>query len=188
MPSTVRLDDEVNFRTYALSLECTLLNKASIAIEAFFDSNVIDELQMMRVLHHFAYVLKQMSWHGDRKLRDIDLVSPQDKQEIHAWNVEQPALEPASSVHLLIDQRAKSQPDKPAISSWDGDQSYQRLGELSIHLAEYLATLGVRLAQLTFSLLVAWVRSFIRSSSDGMQTHPPAISVDKMSSKLTSKL
>lgn len=143
MPSTVRLDDEVNFRTYALSLECTLLNKASIAIEAFFDSNVIDGLQMMRVLHHFAYVLKQMSWHGDRKLRDIDLVSPQDKQEIHAWNVEQPALEPASSVHLLIDQRAKSQPDKPAISSWDGDQSYQRLGELSIHLAEYLCLLGV---------------------------------------------
>ena len=143
IPYSTQIRDDTAFRTYALNLECTLVDKTSIIVETFYDPTVIDPNQMMRILHQFQYVFSQLIQADSRRLKDIEVISPQDKREIQAWNTRLPSSEPASCVHHLIEQRAKSQYDRPAVCSWDGELSYRRLEELSSRLAHHLRSLGV---------------------------------------------
>ncbi|MCJ1278461.1 hypothetical protein MMC21_006278 [Puttea exsequens] len=130
------------FRTYALNLECTILNKDAIAAEAFFDSDLIDEEHMKRILRQFQHILSQLR--TSRHLRDIDLVNPQDQLEIMAWNSSSTLTKPAECIHRLIGLHLSTQFDSPAVCSWDGNLSYLELDQLSSRLAHHLISLGVR--------------------------------------------
>ena len=63
-------------------------------------------------------------------------------RQIWEWNGTVP--EPVTScIHSLIGERTISQPDSPAICSWDGELSYSELDELSTRLAGLLLTRGI---------------------------------------------
>ncbi|KAL7940855.1 hypothetical protein V8C42DRAFT_349180 [Trichoderma barbatum] len=77
-----------------------------------------------------------------QRVEDISLVSAADLQLLRKWNSTLPKTLDRC-VHHLIDERAKSQPNAPAICSWDGDMTYQELDRLANGLANRLLQLGI---------------------------------------------
>ncbi|TLD11454.1 hypothetical protein PspLS_11920 [Pyricularia sp. CBS 133598] len=78
--------------------------------------------------------------HG-RLYRTGDLVRKQDLEQIWAWNAAVPETVQAC-VHDLFTERARQQPDAPAICAWDGELTYGELDAISTKLAHSLAKLG----------------------------------------------
>ena len=143
VPYSIQSHRDANFRTYALNVECTILDKSTISIEAFFDPTIIDELTMSRILDQFGHVLKQLSDNTGQSLKDLDFASPQDMNTILDWNSHSILSTPEKCLHLQVKDIAESYPGRPAVCSWDGDLSYQDLERLSSRLAYNLSTLGV---------------------------------------------
>ena len=69
-------------------------------------------------------------------------LSQEDEQQIWAWNRAVPEAI-STCAHHLIEARSLSQPNSPAICSWDENFAYAELEETSSRLAGYLATHGI---------------------------------------------
>lgn len=65
-----------------------------------------------------------------------------ESQQIWEWN-RLPVEVVSTCTHYLIEARTLSQPDLPAVCSWDGDLTYVELEDFSSRLAGYLAGQGI---------------------------------------------
>ena len=135
-----------DFNTYALILVFSpeaFKGKSSLAVQASFDSNVLDRAAVERLMRQLERVLQQFCTSSpSQTLEDIDCVSEQDLQQMWQWN----AVVPESSeycVHDLISTQTEYWPNAPAIHAWDGNMTYQELDEASWHLARHLKERGV---------------------------------------------
>jgi amino acid adenylation domain-containing protein len=116
-----------------------------IRVRTSFDSDVIDEKQATRVLNQYIHIISQLDtkyWHH-QSLSSIDLLCPEDRNEILVWNNDAPkAVE--TCVHHLIAEKITEYSAKTALYSHDGETSYRQLGDMSKILAGRLLRLGVR--------------------------------------------
>ncbi|KAL8884876.1 MAG: hypothetical protein Q9215_007164 [Flavoplaca cf. flavocitrina] len=115
------------FDSYGLNIECTL-GSTAVKVDVRFDEKMITTIQVERLLAQFAHVTRQLCDPTGlvRLVGDIDLVSPQDLQQISEWNkTVPPTVE--SCVH-----------DKIASCF-----TYQELSTQAAILAYYLVELGV---------------------------------------------
>ncbi|KAI1739959.1 hypothetical protein F4680DRAFT_466122 [Xylaria scruposa] len=130
------------FSTYAITLEC-FLTKDGIRARASFDTRVMDEWRMGKMLQQFGAVLEQLaSGPDDLHIGDIKMFTAEDRAIIQAWN--QPKLNVVDTcIHDLISNNAQVWPDAPAIEAWDGKLSHRELDELSTQLSRHLVALGV---------------------------------------------
>ena len=129
--------DMANFDTYALVVECGLESgNGKIKIEARYDSAVIPEKKLERMLAQFEHVACQLMKDGSINLRlsEIEVLSEQDLKQILEWNSAQPTAV-NECVHDLVEKQVMSRPNSLAIRSWDGDFTYQQLDNLSTQLA-----------------------------------------------------
>lgn len=130
---------------YALVVEVTpCVDDGSVAVAASYDSAVLEEVQVRRLLAHFEHVLLQTC---DPKLEatlgNIDHVPASHWAELSQWNGCVPApLE--RTVHDLFQSRVDMHPDEPAICARDGEWTYAELDALSEKLARWLQSLGVK--------------------------------------------
>jgi len=113
-------------------------------LDVSFDSNVVDQIQMQRLLQQLQHVVAQLQKNRETKLQDIEVISPQDNKEILAWN-KQPTIYPLqrSCIHDLVQRHALQRPDAVAVVSWDGELSYSQLDKLSARLAHHLISCKV---------------------------------------------
>ena len=131
------------FYTYALTIECKL-EENGLRLRLGFDSNVVNNLQVEKILSQFEYILRLTceAKNGLRKLGDIETVSQQDLGDIWNWNSDVPETV-ESCVHDLITKTVQKQPESPAVCAWDGDWTYRELDEASTRLAHLLVRSGV---------------------------------------------
>ncbi|GKT45931.1 nonribosomal peptide synthetase dtxS1 [Colletotrichum spaethianum] len=130
-------------KSYALTLYC-YLEADGVHIYAVFDSSVIKEERVSRILGQFEHILKQLS-DAEKlalKVSDLEVASPQDMRDIWRWNAQVPPTMDRC-VHDMIINRAHQQPEADAIHAWDGDLTYEQLDTLSSTLARRLIQLGV---------------------------------------------
>ncbi|EAW16449.1 nonribosomal peptide synthetase fmqC [Aspergillus fischeri NRRL 181] len=67
---------------------------------------------------------------------------PEDRVQLLQWN--QNITQPGKScVHTLIQEKALTQPDAPAIHSWDGAMTYAELDRSSSAVAAHLTSVGI---------------------------------------------
>jgi amino acid adenylation domain-containing protein/non-ribosomal peptide synthase protein (TIGR01720 family) len=117
---------------------------SGVEISAAFDSNVVSHEQVARLLCQLEAVLRQVSQPkcSATALAGINTVSENDMKSISSWNGDVP-----DSIHALVHDiftsTAKSMPDAPAISAWNGELTYRELDQLSTRLAHKLVSLGV---------------------------------------------
>ncbi|KAI1749210.1 hypothetical protein F4782DRAFT_514383, partial [Xylaria castorea] len=132
------------FSTYAITLEC-FIAKDGVRARASFDTRVVDEWRMSKMLQQLGAVLEQLaSAPGDLKIENIETLTAEDRAVIREWN--QPELNVVNMcIHDLISKNAQVRPDAPAIEAWDGNLSHRELDELSTQLSRHLAALGVGL-------------------------------------------
>ncbi|KAF7171396.1 hypothetical protein CNMCM6106_005788 [Aspergillus hiratsukae] len=126
------------FLSYALALECGLTNdETRLTIVAVFDSRVLCHGRVQRLLAHFQMILQCLLRDPYQRLGDVPTVGPADLEQIYAWNTS--VAEPSQEIiHEVIRQRAEETPSAAAISSWDGELSYQELEERSNQVAMQL--------------------------------------------------
>ncbi|USP76438.1 non-ribosomal peptide synthetase [Curvularia clavata] len=136
------LDEMGTFNNYGLMLECTP-SRDGIHINASFDSNMVTEFQMSRILDQLAHVLRQLLSREEKQLRDVDMLCPEDYELIRQWNQKTPEI-PEQCMHTAIKVRAEQQPKAEAVCAWDGSFSYEEVMALSSRLATHLHELGAR--------------------------------------------
>lgn len=139
-----------SFFANPLVLEC---NVTDTTIEANFhhDETVLSAWHARRLVHQLESVLKQLLERSrDKKatLADIHAISPEDHTLIAQWNrlntfegkVE---MEVDSCIHQLFLEQASTCPDRPAISAWDAELTYNEVRDYASRLAFRLGQLGV---------------------------------------------
>ncbi|KAM5465821.1 putative NRPS-like protein biosynthetic cluster [Microsporum ferrugineum] len=137
-------DAIVNFSEYVLTLECQL-EQQGMRILANFDSTVIDEAQVTRILQQLEHILRQLLSIDmqPKQLKQLHMLNDYDSSSIWQWNSLLPTPS-ESCLHDLIAQVTSDQPEVPAVNSWDGEITYRQLNDLSTELAYRLCKQGVR--------------------------------------------
>lgn len=128
--------------TYGMTVECALKFDC-VQIHAQYDSRLVTESQMQRILYQVEHVLGQLEGRLDRKIDSIEVISPQDIDQVLKWNRESPAEVIEECVHRIFEERVLRQPYAPAIRAWDADLTYRELDRLATQLSHHLVSLGV---------------------------------------------
>ncbi|KAL9610621.1 MAG: hypothetical protein Q9167_004695 [Letrouitia subvulpina] len=129
------------FRTYAFTMICQLVPDGVI-ITANFDADVVEEMQVRRLLLQFEKVVQQMAHGVSLQLSELSVITDADEMEVWKWNAVVPKAS-ESCVHEIIGRQMRYRPSAPAVDSWDGMLSYTDLDRLSSKLADHLISLGV---------------------------------------------
>ncbi|RDW76857.1 uncharacterized protein DSM5745_06849 [Aspergillus mulundensis] len=132
------------FSDSALIIICHLnkLDKSQISVEVNYDKSVTSQASPERIVSQFAHILQQLPGSLDSPLSRLDLVGPEDRDQLHEWNssLPSPSLRPLQEAVLAF---ATTTPTSPAISAWDGEFSFSELNQLSHELARHLQREGV---------------------------------------------
>lgn len=135
-------DEMATFNNYGIMLECTP-SRTSMELKCSFDSDLVNSTQMGRIMHQFAHVLGQLLTGGKQRLRDVDMVSPEDYREIAKWNSHVPEII-ERCIHDRIEERVAQHPHVEAVCAWDGSFTYEEVSKLSSPLAARLYAMGAR--------------------------------------------
>ncbi|KAL4969111.1 nonribosomal peptide synthase Pes1 [Aspergillus stella-maris] len=133
-----------DFFTHPLVVECQL-SGSSIEIRAHHDVLALDDWQAERLIGQFGFILEQLldvSQDSSMTVGGIDFTSPLDKRDITCWN-QRHVGSVDKCAHEIIREIALSQPQAPAVCSWDGDLNYGELLDLASSFATYLVSCGV---------------------------------------------
>jgi amino acid adenylation domain-containing protein len=142
--TSIRLE-EVERSLHEYPLVLTLMPGGSqIELVLTFDSNVITSAHASRIMKSFEQTFGELCRaSGDRKLRDIDVTSNDDKTTIFRWNAR--SHHPFNvCVHEMIQEQVKRSPQAEAIYTDRQSLDYGSLGMLSDNLAAELTRSGVK--------------------------------------------
>jgi amino acid adenylation domain-containing protein len=132
------------FDSYAVVMECILVDRQTVKIEARYDANVLDNWQMERLCGHFRHVANQLCTVGhDETLYDIEIISPEDMATIKSWNERDDMQCVESTIQEIFAEQVRLRPQALAISGWDGEMRYEELDDLSTLVAQILMLRGI---------------------------------------------
>ncbi|KAJ5618098.1 hypothetical protein N7537_003212 [Penicillium hordei] len=126
-----------DFGSFGLQVECTL-GSNEIEVDVQYDEHVIASPNVLKVVDYFVHIVKELS-NPNRFEQPLHMlhVSPQDEDQILAWN----RVGPTGSdqcIHDLVFDRVLRQPTASAICAWDGDFTYAELSCHAARLADHL--------------------------------------------------
>ncbi|KAK5988006.1 Nonribosomal peptide synthetase dtxS1 [Cladobotryum mycophilum] len=130
--------------TYALSVEFEL-GKDVITAKARFDSAIISSLEVQRLIERLEHVMRQLNDASPTgSVRDINVITQKDLDEIWRWNKTVPSPVTGQLVHDTISDVAQKHANKVAVCAWNGSLTYGELEQFSTSLAVRLVKLGVK--------------------------------------------
>ncbi|PWY81945.1 nonribosomal peptide synthase Pes1 [Aspergillus heteromorphus CBS 117.55] len=135
---------EGDFFTHPIVVECKI-DESRVSVTLHHDELVFDSWQAEMLIGQFGFVLEQLfavSVDDARKVGELEVSSPHDKEEISSWNSHSLTCVDRC-VHHIIEEKASNRPQAPAICSWDGQLSYQELYQLASSFAVYLNSRGI---------------------------------------------
>ncbi|KAL8826241.1 MAG: hypothetical protein Q9191_003926, partial [Dirinaria sp. TL-2023a] len=133
------------FHTYALVMECVITDDESIELQAQFDTAVLSEQQMARLLTQFEHVIMQLGLETSNKIvGDVKLFGDNDLQQILEWNNSVELEVVNDCVHNIFKGQVALRPNAEAVCAWDGSLTYAQLDKLSDKLASCLVRKGVQ--------------------------------------------
>ncbi|KAI1164420.1 hypothetical protein F5B18DRAFT_252198 [Nemania serpens] len=143
--------DYGDFASYALVIICHLPTEAEtdIVVSVNYDKNIVEPLEATRMIQQFEHMLRQIELSQGKpssesvKLRDLDLLGPEDRQQLATWNSKLPPSDDLC-LHELVLHHAIDRPDAPAISAWDGEMTFKELDSASAILAQQLQSLAIQ--------------------------------------------
>ncbi|UKZ82421.1 NRPS [Trichoderma virens FT-333] len=129
-------DTVQNYFSYPLVIQGHV-HENFINLVLIYDSNVLSQNQITALSHQFKSVMKQLASQSDMKLGSVSMASDWDLEHSMRQNRDIPDIVDYC-IHELIQYQAVTQPDAPAIVSWDRDFTYKQLNEASNRLAHLL--------------------------------------------------
>ncbi|KAJ5233176.1 Nonribosomal peptide synthetases (NRPS) [Penicillium chermesinum] len=133
-----------DFDAYPLTVECTVGNveagASDVTVELRYDRDIVPVQSAQRLLSQFSHIVQQLSENIEtgQLLGQLQLLSWEDSVQLSKWNSSVPPRV-ERCIHDLVLQVMTSQPERIAVSAWDGEMTYGELEEASGRLAHYLA-------------------------------------------------
>ena len=103
----------------------------------------ISEAEATNIGGLFCSVMDSMLQDASASVQDLSYVGERD-QSVYAMLNHDEVSCVEKSVMEFIDQQVQRKPHAPAICGWDGDFTYRELGDLTMKLALFLRSIGVR--------------------------------------------
>ncbi|KAE8155442.1 hypothetical protein BDV40DRAFT_307011 [Aspergillus tamarii] len=130
--------DLTRFSNYALNLLLQVRDDGrTVTVHVAYDPSILNAHEVERMLQQWEHILHQTTCNPAMNLAGIDLVSPQGRADLQQWNALMPTADHRSLQELVLAQEAQ-QPDRAAVSAWDGEFTYRELVGLSSRLAHHL--------------------------------------------------
>ena len=126
---------------YAITINIAV-REGSINATFSYDTSYVSGKQATLLAHTFRQVLIEMITMPQKQISQVDLLGAEGQRDIVGWN-ERPPRQADRCAHDLIRQNCITQPDAPAVCSWDGDLTYRELDQLSTALSTHLVSRGV---------------------------------------------
>ncbi|VUC30158.1 unnamed protein product [Clonostachys rosea] len=132
------------FNTYALMLICEL-TKSGLRLRLSFDNSLIDGKQMARMAHQFEAIIQQLcdARKSDAKIESLQVASGPDLNLFWA-NKSKPPQRPDQTVIPMIASMVELYPASIAVDAWDGQFTYQQVGDLSDTISQNVLTRGLK--------------------------------------------
>ncbi|KAI9848835.1 MAG: NRPS [Sclerophora amabilis] len=129
---------------YELSVNISTSDE-EVDVSISYWTSTLSAMQAANVASTFNKALTCILNTPDSTIGELDLFSEQDQSQIWEWNGNGKLPEAVEScIHEMIQQQALTQPDAPAVCSWDGAFSYSELDQLSTRLAHHLVGFGIK--------------------------------------------
>ncbi|KAF6823471.1 nonribosomal peptide [Colletotrichum plurivorum] len=121
-------------------------SESDVDIRLAYSDATLSPSMAENVAHTFSAILERLVKTSDPEspAQDVTGISPQGLEKVMEWNTTTPAPElPPTCVHQLIEERARLQPDAPAIFAWDGEMTYKELDEAATSVASHIIDTGI---------------------------------------------
>ncbi|KAL8692339.1 MAG: hypothetical protein Q9218_002613 [Villophora microphyllina] len=133
-----------DFYTYALTVQFDV-SATQVHVAAHYDSQVIPEWQLERLIHYFNCSLTSILSVEETAatLAEVQTLSIKDQELLEDWNRQAPSTLD-KCIHECIHARGDLLPAKTAaVHAWDAQFTYQELDTLANSFASHLQSMGV---------------------------------------------
>jgi len=108
-----------------------------------YSSDLFREETIKRMTGHWRHVLEEMAAHPNLRIRDLTLITSEERQQLTAWSGPQRELPTSKAFRDLFAEQAARAPDSVAVSSHQETITYDELNRRTNRLAYYLRSKGV---------------------------------------------
>jgi amino acid adenylation domain-containing protein len=146
----VVLLDNINDRENVRELQTDLTLLFSQAADAItgvieYDPELYRRETIEAFASHYGQVLRTVLDSPERKLSQVDMLSPEERRQLTAdFNNSRSDYPKHKTIHELFEQQAAQTPDAVALSFEAQELTYRELNERANQLARHLQSLGVR--------------------------------------------
>jgi amino acid adenylation domain-containing protein len=145
LPGQIEHDTEIVepqvVSTYPLLVDCNIYSD-SVELVLEYQTDKVQEIQMVALSHHFEHVVGQLIHNDERTLGQIQLASDWDLEQVKSWNSPQPEARVGSVLELIAEQ-ASSHPTREALVSSTTSITYSEMERMSTGLAFFLRETGM---------------------------------------------
>ncbi len=135
---------ELHFHEHSnYPLALLVLPGEELHLTAIYDGTRFDESWISLLLDDLCLVLERLVEAPDRRLGELSLVGPADRELLRTLNETSVAAPSAQVVHDLIEAAARRRPEHPAIVSPAGTMTYGELERRANGLARQLVAEGI---------------------------------------------
>ncbi len=109
-----------------------------------YNTDLFEKATIERLAGHFERLLSQLVSNPAQSLARVELVSPQEKQQITVdWNQSQTPLPELPIIHVLFEQTVERFAQRPAVIYYEQTLTFEELNRRANRLAHYLRSLGI---------------------------------------------
>lgn len=113
----------------------TSLSRSGFLATIDYLQSTLSVVSALNVASLYAKAIQEIMKHPTRAVKDIDLLSTRDLEQLRIWNQDFPQ-KVDSCVHELVLRHAERSPQSPALCSWDGDLTFFRAREAFIRFGQ----------------------------------------------------
>lgn len=117
-----------------------------MSVTMSYRSSTVSSLLATQLFEYFDYAVSLLLQGPQGHVRDLELLTPRDRNRLLHWNTTLPTP-PAHTVHELIESRVMEFPDHVAATGSDGTLTYRELNDMATRIAESLIQQGVYVGQ-----------------------------------------
>ena len=130
----------------AIKFDLTLMvgeRADGLRLALWYRTDLFDAATADRMLGHLVTVVAAAAANPATRVREIELLSPDERAQLAAWNSERVAVT-AGSMAALIERHARTSPDRVAVVSGGERLTYGELDGAATRLAGHLSARGAR--------------------------------------------
>ena len=137
--------EEPNWKDFNLDLILKIIEQPEgLSCVFTYNSNLFETAQIARMMNHFQVLLASIVADPDRQIATLDLLTPEEKEQIAAWNNTQSDYPDDQCIHQLFEQQVAKTPEAIALIFEEQQLTYQELNQRANSLADYLQEMGVK--------------------------------------------